>query len=104
MARRSFIFCDICNPLAIRDIEMRRNTGRCQDGAKDKGKGRRITDGRAWFDGSDEEAQTDGWVPTEDGQHICPTCFERMKSMRHVLEEHLFVSVGLSQVILDRID
>jgi hypothetical protein len=100
MARRSFIFCDICNPLAIRDIEMRRNTQRCVD----KTKGRRITDGRAWFDGADEEAQADGWVATEDGQHICPTCFERMRSMRHILEERLFVSVGLTQVILDRID
>ncbi|MEW5787383.1 MAG: hypothetical protein AB1899_05975 [Pseudomonadota bacterium] len=87
MARRSFIFCDICNPLAIRYIEFRRASGRNARG------GRRVTDGRAWFDGSDEEAVKAGWVIAENGQHVCPACFERMKSMRHVLEERLFVSV-----------
>jgi hypothetical protein len=84
MARRSFIFCDICNPLAIRYIEMRRSTGR------DARIGRRVTDGRNWFDGSDEEAMQAGWVAADNGQHVCPACFGRMKSMRHVLEERLF--------------
>lgn len=97
MARRSFIFCDICNPLAIREVEMRRASGRA-------GKGRRVTDGRAWFDGANQEAAAAGWVGTEDGQHICPACIDRMRAMRHVLEERLFVSPGVVDVVQDQID
>lgn len=97
MARRSFVFCDICNPLAIREVELRRATGRT-------GNGRRYTDGRMWFDGSDQEALAAGWIPTDDGQHICPACFDRMRAMRHVLEERLFVSPGVVELVQDRID
>ena len=97
MSRRSFIFCDICNPLAIREVEMRRGSGRA-------GNGRRVTDGRVWFDGSDNEAKTAGWVATEDGQHICPTCLDRMRAMRHVLEERLFVPPSVVGVVQDQID
>lgn len=95
MARRSFIFCDICNPLALRAIEMRRTSDRdCRDG-------RRLCDGRAWFDGSDHEAKHAGWVVADDGQHICPACFERLRSMRHVLEERLFVGLNVTEVLRD---
>jgi hypothetical protein len=97
MARRSFIFCDICNPQAIREVEMRRASGRA-------GKGRRVTDGRMWFDGTDEEAKEAGWVASEDGRHICPACFERMRAMRHVLEERLFVTPEVMHLVQDRID
>lgn len=97
MARRSFIFCDICNPLAVREVELRRASGRA-------GKGRRLMDGRTWFDGSDKEALDAGWVPTDDGQHICPACFERMRAMRHVLEERLFVSSSVVELVQDQID
>jgi hypothetical protein len=75
---------------------MRRASGRA-------GHGRRISDGRVWFDGSHEEAQAAGWVATEDGQHVCPACFDRMRSMRHVLEERLFVSPGVADALLPRI-
>lgn len=95
MARRSFIFCDICNPLAVREVEMRRASGR-------DGKGRRITDGRVWFDGTEEEGKAAGWVATGDGQHICPACFERMRSMRPILEERLFVSPGVVDALQGR--
>lgn len=97
MARRSFIFCDICNPLAIREVEMRRASGRT-------GGGRRLTDGRVWFDGTEKEALAAGWLSTEDGQHICPACFERMRSMRHVLEERLFISPSVADLVQDRTD
>ncbi len=98
MARRSFIFCDICNPLALRSIEMRRATGRdCRDG-------RRLCDGRAWFDGSDSEAKRAGWVVSDDSQHVCPACFERLRSMRNVLEERIFAGVGVTEVLRDEID
>ena len=93
MARRSFIFCDICNPLAIRYIEMRRSSGR------DLRLGRRLSDGRNWFDGNDEEARLVGWVAADDGQHVCPDCFSRMKSMRHVLEERLFAANDSTKVL-----
>ncbi len=95
MARRSFIFCDICNPQAVREVEMRRASGR-------DGKGRRISDGRVWFDGTDREAQDAGWVAADDGQHICPACFERMRALRHVLEERAFVSPALVEVLQGR--
>lgn len=98
MARRSFIFCDICNPLAIRYIEMRRA------GTRNSRIGRRLSDGRNWFDGTEEEATLAGWVATNDGQHVCPACFGRMKSMRQVLEERLFVSSRLTQVLEDEAD
>ena len=98
MARRSFIYCDICNPLALRAIEMRRTTGR------DSRDGRRLSDGRAWFDGSDHEAKQSGWVVADDGQHICQACFERLRSMRHVLEERLFVGTGATEILRDEID
>lgn len=95
MARRSFIFCDICNPLAIRYIEMRRSIGR------NARIGRRVSDGRNWFDGDDAEAALSGWVATDDGQHVCPACFARMKSMRHVLEERLVKSSSVIEVLED---
>jgi len=71
---------------------MRRATGR-------SGKGRRISDGRMWFDGSVQAAQQEGWVATEDGQHICPGCFERMRSLRHVLQERVFVAPGVMDAL-----
>lgn len=97
MARRSFVFCDICNPLAVREVELRRASGR-------SGKGRRLMDGRAWFDGADKEALDAGWIATDDGQHICPACFDRMRAMRDVLEERLFVSSSVAELVQDRID
>ncbi len=92
MARRSFIFCDICNPLAICYIEMRRVMGR------DSRIGRRLTDGRNWFDSTDDEAEKSGWITTEEGQHVGPACFGRMKSMRHILEDRQIVSRNLNQI------
>ena len=99
MARRSFIFCDICNPLALRSIEMRRTAN-----SRDQRDGRRLSDGRAWYDGGDNEAKVAGWVVTDDSQHICPACFERLRSMRNVLEERLFVGIGMTEVMRDEID
>lgn len=88
MTVRSFIFCDICNPMAIREIEMRRTTVRDARG------GRRVSDGRMWFDGDEQSAVKHGWVATENGQHVCPSCLERMQALRPVLDERLFVSGG----------
>ena len=69
MSRRDFIFCDICNDRAIRVIEERRGPSRGELYT-----GRRIIDGRAWFDGTNEEAQAVGWLIEEEDRHVCPRC------------------------------
>jgi len=67
MTIRTFIFCDICNPQCVRSIEFRRAP---RDGERS---GRRISDGRAWFEGSVNLAVSQGWLITENS-HICPAC------------------------------
>ncbi|MDF1589096.1 MAG: hypothetical protein P1P93_08095 [Gammaproteobacteria bacterium] len=67
---RVIIFCDTCNPQGIRYIEQKRSS---QRGDVD---GRRITDGRSWYEGSLKEALDLGWIERE-GKHICPRCQER---------------------------
>jgi len=67
---RVIIFCDICNQQGIRYIEQKRSSQRGDAG------GRRLTDGRAWFEGSLEEALAEGWY-YDDGLHICPRCSEK---------------------------
>lgn len=65
---RIIIFCDRCNPQGIRYIEQKRNIHRSDSG------GRRISDGRAWFEGTFDEAMENGWTQPEDTLHICPNC------------------------------
>jgi hypothetical protein len=68
MSIRKFIFCDICNPQGLRTIEFRRAP---RDNERT---GRRISDGRSWFEGELNNAIDNDWVCTPDGQHICPAC------------------------------
>jgi len=73
MSIRRFIFCDLCNPKSIRHIEERRRSRH-----DDPTMGRRLSDGRAWFDGSEVEAEEAGWlVETNPPKHICPHCLQR---------------------------
>jgi len=74
MSIRSFIFCDICNPQGLRSIEFRRRP-------RDERTGRRLSDGRAWFEGNISTAVEIGWSINLDGEHICPVCKE------HALQE-----------------
>ncbi|PHS70353.1 MAG: hypothetical protein COB23_04365 [Methylophaga sp.] len=67
---RVIIFCDICNPQGIRYIEQNRSTSRGDEG------GRRVTDGRSWFEGPIDEALKIDWLQQE-GDHICPRCQDR---------------------------
>lgn len=67
MSIRKFVFCDICNPQALRSVEFRRAPR-----ADERG-GRRISDGRAWFEGEPGDAEKAGWL-IEVGRHVCPTC------------------------------
>jgi len=67
---RVIIFCDICNPQGIRYIEQTRSTQRGDI------EGRRVTDGRAWYEGALIDAVTNGWEHN-DGAHICPRCADR---------------------------
>ena len=71
MTIRTFIACDACNREGARYVEQRRNPGREQRG------GRRISDGRSWFDGTLEDALAHGWARTSDQLHICPDCQQR---------------------------
>ncbi len=68
MTIRTFIFCDICNPQALRSVEFRRSP------RENERNGRRLSDGRAWFDGELSQAVYNGWSIDNEGQHICPTC------------------------------
>lgn len=92
MTQRSFIFCDICNPQAVRMVEGRRGAHRARDG-------RRNSDGRMWFEGSDEDARSYGWLATEDGRHVCPDCVERLRSMRDVLEDRLLSPIAVAELL-----
>jgi len=67
---RVIVFCDVCNPQGIRYIEQQHNS---EGGDED---GRRITAGRAWYEGSLTEAEQTGWV-IDDDKHICPKCEAR---------------------------
>lgn len=88
MSQRTFIFCDICNPMGLRSVEMRRSIA-----GRDPRVGRRISDGRYWFEGGDAEAKQAGWVVVESsGQHVCPVCFSHLRSQREVLMDILQVS------------
>ena len=68
MSIRTFIFCDICNPQALRSIEFRRRP------REEDRNGRRLSDGRAWLEGSLSNAHEQGWIAKADGRHICPAC------------------------------
>jgi len=68
MTIRTFIFCDICNPQALRSVEFRRSP------RENERNGRRLSDGRAWFDGDLSHAIDIGWSINSEGQHICPAC------------------------------
>ena len=68
MTIRTFVFCDICNPQWIRTIEFRRSP---RTGERS---GRRLCDGRFWFEGSLTDAIKNGWADTAAGQHTCPNC------------------------------
>jgi len=69
MAIRTFIFCDICNPMGIRIPEMRQATHRDSEH-----RGRRVSDSRAWFEGEITEAVAEDWLIDPEGRHVCPRC------------------------------
>ncbi len=53
-------------------VEMRRG------GDRGSRWGRRITDGRAWFEGDITTAvEIHGWTIASDGAHLCPSCAAR---------------------------
>ena len=79
MAIHTFIACDTCNHQGIRLIETRRG------GHRNQRQGRRISDGRSWFEGTEEDAREYGWHTTPDGQHVCPLCYER--GLQNMLRE-----------------
>lgn len=74
MSTRTFLFCDICNPQGVRYIEQRRGLRRGDTG-------KRITDGRAWYEGDIKGAiASHGWKVIGIGKHACPHCVERVQN------------------------
>jgi len=83
MSARTFVFCDLCNPDALRNVEQRRGPER---GDYD---GRRFTDGRAWIESDVETAmQEHGWILTTGGAHICSRCVEQAQAAREAITPH----------------
>ena len=76
MSIRTFIFCDICNPQGIRSIEFRRAP---REGDRN---GRRLSDGRSWFEGSLPAAIENNWIADSTGQHICPACNKKKENRK----------------------
>jgi hypothetical protein len=72
MSTRTFIFCDYCNHSGVRVIEGRRDSARSFENS-----GRRHSDGRAWFDGTREEARAHGWRIDAENLDVCPQCVAR---------------------------
>ena len=71
MSTRTFLFCDLCNPQGVRTIE-RRSKNRADNS------GRRISDGRMWFEGSIEQAVSEsGWAVSNNGNHVCASCYDK---------------------------
>lgn len=62
MSKRTFIFCDACNPEGIRTD----NRGFLYS--------RRACDVRSWCEGEDKDALDAGWVTTDEGLNVCPKC------------------------------
>lgn len=72
MSVRTFLFCDVCNPRGIRIPEQRRDMHRREH------PGRRITDGRSWFEGTLTQAVNEHqWITDGNGSYVCPTCAAR---------------------------
>ncbi len=94
MSHRAFLFCDICNPQAIRVIEMRRGSH-----GRDPRMGRRVIDGRSWFDGDEDAARRAGWLCLEDGHHVCPICHASIRKLPLPMRDRLDIPDALLQAI-----
>lgn len=62
MSKRTFIFCDSCNPQGIRTD----NKGFLYS--------RRACDARSWYEGDEKGASKIGWETTDEGLNVCPKC------------------------------
>lgn len=89
MTTRTFIFCDICNPDGIRTINNRYGID-CEDAdhqsdteakralhERREFDGRRISDGRAWHEGTLESSLEQGWWINDKNEILCPKCYRR---------------------------
>lgn len=65
----------MCNVMAIRLVEERRSRFRLG--------GRRRIDGRAWVEGSQQDAGNHGWVVDDDGHDVCAKCHEKGLDHEH---------------------
>ncbi|MGE0371060.1 MAG: hypothetical protein AB7Q01_04140 [Gammaproteobacteria bacterium] len=74
MSLKTFVFCDLCNPLCIHQVDRR-------DQAREGGAaaGRRFTDNYSWIEGEPDEIAEFGWIMTSNNKHICPRCYAKHK-------------------------
>ena len=80
MSKRTFIFCDCCNPHGIRAINNRTKNIEKNGDERRSNNGRRSIDECNWYEGSKEESLEHGWVITLDNQTLCPKCYENSLS------------------------
>lgn len=77
MSTRTFLFCDVCNPQGVRTVEQRRKLRRGDTG-------KRITDGRAWYEGDAKRAVAlHGWKVIGLDMHACPRCVAYGKTTKY---------------------
>lgn len=83
MSIRIFVFCDLCNPEGIRNINNRyRMTDRREINNERRIeirrtiKGRRNGDGRSWYEGTLDAAIEQGWSVAVDNKILCPDCIK----------------------------
>lgn len=62
MSKRTFIFCDSCNPQGIRTD----NRGYLYS--------RRACDSWSWYEGDETSSLKTGWELTDEGKNVCPKC------------------------------
>lgn len=73
MSMKTFIFCDLCNPLCLHQMDRREQS---REGIA---AGRRFTDNYSWLEGGIDESTQNGWMVTSNNKHICPRCYAKHK-------------------------
>jgi hypothetical protein len=73
MSSKTFIFCDLCNPLCLHQVDRREQS---RDGLS---AGRRFSDNYSWIESPEEEIGEHGWIVTSNHKHVCPRCYAKHK-------------------------
>ena len=81
MSIRTFVFCDLCNPQCVRNINNRYHITDRREIDNERRielrrtmNGRRNSDGRSWYEGTLDDAIEQGWMVDEKNKTLCPEC------------------------------